>query len=290
MATETAGQTFDWQDIVAQTYQQLFQQSQQFLPELLTSLLVVFSGLITAFALRFITHRLIHGFDRLFKWVARTGNGDGQQLKNRYASLISRIVFWLVLTLFITAAVDVLGWSLLTTWLQDIIAYLPRLIVAIFIITLAIMSGGWVQNLVSQTLKAAGVVNADFIGRLAQLLLLTIAMVVGLQQLGLDITFLTTWLIVISAVVLLGIALAFALGARTYVANLIAMQVVRSQYQLGDQLLVDNAEGTIIELSATTLILDGPEGRICIPAKILQQRISQIAVEQQVSKKGADHE
>ncbi|MCB1732646.1 MAG: mechanosensitive ion channel, partial [Halieaceae bacterium] len=87
-----------------------------------------------------------------------------------------------------------------------------------------------------------------------------------------DVTFLTTMLGVTSAAVLFGFALAFGLGARSLVSNLIAAHHLRDILEPGQDIRVGEYEGTVLEVSTTAIILDTPEGRTSLPASLYQEQ------------------
>ena len=68
-----------------------------------------------------------------------------------------------------------------------------------------------------------------------------------------------------------GIALAVSLGARAYVANLIGAHHLRQAFTLGQRVKIGELEGTILELTAVSIVLDTVQGRVNVPAKIYNE-------------------
>jgi hypothetical protein len=93
----------------------------------------------------------------------------------------------------------------------------------------------------------------------------TVAVITGLQQLGIDISFVTQLSLILLAALLGGLSLAFALGARQYVANLMA-QPELARYATGERLRIGDDEGVIVEIYRTGLTLATEEGLVSIPA------------------------
>jgi len=77
-------------------------------------------------------------------------------------------------------------------------------------------------------------------------------------------------LVVLTAVILGALlgggALAFSLGARQMVSNLLAAQQLRQHYQVGDHIRIGELDGTVLEITARSVILETEEGRAQVPA------------------------
>jgi len=67
-------------------------------------------------------------------------------------------------------------------------------------------------------------------------------------------------------VVLAGFSLAFGLGARQVVANLIASHALQRQFAVGQRARIGGIEGEILEFTPTSVILATGEGRVTVPA------------------------
>jgi hypothetical protein len=102
------------------------------------------------------------------------------------------------------------------------------------------------------------------------------AIVIGIEQLGINVSFLTTTVIVVGGILLAGAALAFGLGARYFVANIIGAQTTRKLYSNGQLLRIGDIEGRLLEITPTTVVLDTDQGRAAIPAKLFHEQISQV--------------
>ena len=66
---------------------------------------------------------------------------------------------------------------------------------------------------------------------------------------------------------LAAVALAFGLGARASVANLIAAHYVARMVTVGQDLMIDDIRGTVIELTPTAVVLKTELGRVVVPAQ-----------------------
>jgi hypothetical protein len=147
--------------------------------------------------------------------------------------LAASLVFWLVLFGFITAAAEVARLESLSGWLERLIGYLPKLLFGALIIVGGYLLGTVVRALVSDALYPAGLAQRALIGRLAQTATFLAAIVIGIDQMGFDVTFVTIMIAIVLGAALSGFALAFGLGARRAVANLIAARTLQQRFSVG---------------------------------------------------------
>ena len=91
------------------------------------------------------------------------------------------------------------------------------------------------------------------------------AVMTGLEQMSVDLSFMTTVLVILLAVTLGGLSLAFALGSRDLVANLLARRNLAG-YRIGDVVRIGDAEGAIVEFTRVAVVLETSEGTVRVPA------------------------
>ena len=268
-------QSFDWRQALTDTYESSVRLFADYFPQLIGTILILIAGVIFAWLLRIVARKLTLAAEAVILRSARQQGISGTRGRS-YNAVIGNIVFWTVLIFFLASAAKLLGWSVFSDALQTFLAYLPNIFAGVFIILAGIVLGRMARSLVESTAKSANVSRPEFPARVAQIAVTLTAVMIGIEQLGIDIGFLTTAIIVVVGVVLAGGAFAFALGARQYVANLIGAQICQRHYQLGQWIKLSEAEGYLIEVTQTALVLDTERGRLVVPANLLQRQISEI--------------
>ena len=96
-------------------------------------------------------------------------------------------------------------------------------------------------------------------------------MVIGIDQLGVNVNFLIQLTTVTAAAVFGGIALVFALGTRQHLANLIGAHYVRKHYAPGDYIRVGAFEGRIVEITDGCVFIETQHGDVSVPAQNFSQ-------------------
>ena len=108
--------------------------------------------------------------------------------------------------------------------------------------------------------------HGDILGQAARVLIVLVAAVVALDQIGIESTLLILVLSIVLGAVIGGAALAFGMGARDAVRGFIAANDLHQNYRVGDQIRIGEIQGKIIRFSRTAVVLETAEGRARIPA------------------------
>jgi len=242
------------------------------LPGIATALFLLLAGWIAARLIRSVTLKLL-GLLNLFLGRALSGRArDAMYFPSGITRLIAGILYWITLFIFVVAALNTAGLTGVANWLQRLVEFLPGIVSGGLIIIVGYILAGLVRDVTLAAAHSAEFTEAIVVSRLAQAITLVTALVIGLEQIGINVTFLTTMLGVTSAALLFGFALSFGLGARTLVSNLIAAHHLRDLLEPGQEIRIAEWEGTVLEVSATAVVLDTKEGRTSVPAKLYQEQ------------------
>ncbi len=263
-----------WQNSLVDTYEEFTTQIIAFAPLLAGAVAVLVVGWFVAHILRIATRKLIRGLDSVLQGAAPDEGARQLKIRRSYAVIAGNAVFWIVFIFFIAAAANMLGWKMLSSWMDSVVLYLPSLISGLLIILAGFLLSNLVKAGVISAASSAGMAQGDVLGRVSQMVVIFTSLVIGIEQIGINVDFLTNVLIVIIGVLLAGAALAFGLGARSLVANIIGAQQLRKHCRIGEQMLSGEIEGSIIEVTQTCIVLDTEYGRSVIPAKLFQEQVS----------------
>jgi small-conductance mechanosensitive channel len=120
---------------------------------------------------------------------------------------------------------------------------------------------------VTRTAASANIAYADVLGRASKAAILLLAALVALDQIGVDSTLLILVTAIVVGVVLGGLALAFGIGARTLVSNILASHYLHQAFRVGQNVRLGEVQGRIDEIRPTHIVVEAAEGRIWVPAK-----------------------
>jgi small-conductance mechanosensitive channel len=246
---------------------------------LVAALVLLALGWLLAIVLRALAVRLVRGIERIMPGRAFRGGLPRLTPERHVSDVVGVIVFWAVLLFFLAAAADAIGLPLLGATIGGLGLFVPRLLTAVLVLVVGLVLGNLSRDAVRATAAAAGTTFAPAIGEFVRVAILIAATLVAVAELGVDITLVTAILSVALAAVLGAFALAFGVGARTAVSNIIGSHYARQTYEVGDRVRFGDIEGTIAEMTTTAVILKAPDGRVVVPAKQFSEAVSVLVTE-----------
>ncbi|MBI3897688.1 MAG: mechanosensitive ion channel [Gammaproteobacteria bacterium] len=242
-----------------------------YLPNILGGLGLLMLGWIVARLLSGGAVRLVNLLEHAILQLVKRPLPPGTSLTPTWGRALGSIVFWATILFFLALATQVLELDAFTAWVNRVVFYLPTL----FVGALIVLAGFLVSTLARDVVIATAPLEEHqrlLLGRLAQLVILVTAVVIGAEQIGVNTTFLVILASVVLGTFLGGVALAVSLGSKTFVANLISGQSVRTLYRVGQRIRIANYEGRILALTPTAVILETAEGRVTLPAKFFSEQ------------------
>ncbi|MEJ7794251.1 MAG: hypothetical protein WKF50_01770 [Nocardioides sp.] len=133
------------------------------------------------------------------------------------SSGIATVVFWLIFIFFITIAIGALGIPAATSFMNDVLAYLPNVIVAILIFVIAALVSGAVAGAVVRFMGDTP--TGKVVATVAPAVIMVIAFFMILEQLQIAPEIVRIAFTAIMFALALGLALAFGLGGRDLAAD-----------------------------------------------------------------------
>jgi hypothetical protein len=257
-------------DALAATWQKVLTH----LPSVAGAALLLLVGWLVAKLLRALTERSLSRLAALAagRRIEQEMHAAGvDRLAGKAAGVI---VFWLVFVLFLAAAGEFLGLAVITTGLNRLTEYLPTILGAVLILVLGLVAGNVVRAAVTRAAARGGLAYGETLGQLVRGVILLVVAVVAIDQVGIDSQLLIVATEILIASVIGGAALAFALGSRTTVGNILALHYIAQVYKVGQRVRLDDLEGEIVELKKTGVVIDSPAGRVFVPAREFSEKRS----------------
>lgn len=227
-------------------------------PEVLAVLIAV-AGFVIANALARFTERLLM---RLDGYLRRRAPNRLEQVDLRILRQALRtLIYYGTLLFFLLLALQTLSISVVQQWLNLLLQYVPQLILGGLIILVGYFIGVLLRSLMAGLM---GVSSDHLAPRLTQALVVTAAVLTGLAQTAIDVSFISNVLVILVAFFFGGLSLAFALGSRQLVENLLARRAL-DRYRIGDLVRLNDVQGRIVEILGTAVVLECDEGVLTVP-------------------------
>jgi small-conductance mechanosensitive channel len=244
-----------------------------YLPRVIAAVLVLVVGWLLARVLSHLLVRAISQLDELWhRLISKRGLAPVQS-HHPPTRVVGELVFWLLMFVFVTLAGEVLGLDIFGTWLKEVFAYLLYAAAGLLIVLVGYVVSSLARDLILSAAESANMSHGDLLARTAQIIILFIAIILGIDQIGIDILFLSVIAGIILASMLGGMALAFGLGARTHVSNIIAANQLRQIYQVGDKIRIADIEGRVLDIMTSRVIVETESGNVDVPAKLFDEAV-----------------
>ncbi len=246
-----------------------------FLPNLISALLILLVGWIAAKAVEKLLERLL-GALRIEQIAERRGVAATLRelgIQRSLNALISRIVFWILLILFLVPALEALRLVYVSQLVSQLVTYIPNIVgaAAIFLVGLAIAR--LLAGSVAAAAKSAGLEYAPAIGMFVQYILTLIVIILSLAQLGIRTDILTNIFTVLIVSLGLAMALALGLGSRAVVGNILAGAFIREHFPEGREVQVQGITGKIVAIGSVSTVIDNGERQITVPNTLLMENV-----------------
>ena len=258
-------------DVTANQFLELFSSVRQGLvaafPNILTATLVLMLGWGLAWVLRKAVRRLFRSVrNRLAPGSARSAWTEAVD-DQRTGDVAAGGVYWLVLLTALVVAIDALGLPAFNRWIGAFAGYLPKVAIAMAVLLGGVIASRLARNAIMNTAIRVPPTQARNLARLAQASVLTAAALIAAAQLGLDVSLLTAVFLIGLAAALGGAALAFGLGARELMADILAMHYVQKSYRVGQIVRIGSDQGRIVRTTRTAVVLENVDGELSIPGR-----------------------
>jgi len=257
----------DWQTALSTSYAQLISYLTTHIPHFIGAVFLLLLGWVLAWVLSKLTLTVLRFLGGIWEKATRSVSPNSSaKLRPSHGLVISKIVFWVVMLFFVAAAASSLGLDIFASWLTAFLAYVPQLLAGLVILVGGYLLANIAAAMAQTTAETADLAQPALVGNLTKLAILFTAMVIGIEQLGINIHFITTLFIVVSGVLVFGLALAFGLGSKTLMANLLAAKQAAKHLNLNDRIRIGEIEGILVSITNTMLVIETANGRVFFPA------------------------
>jgi hypothetical protein len=154
----------------------------------------------------------------------RSGFADFVQkmgVRDDSAGTIASIVKWFVRLITLVVAFDMLGLPAVSAVLQQLLLWLPNLVVALVVLVIGGLAANALSQLVRGASAEAGFSNPNLLATVTRVAVWGFTLVVAINQLGIATTLINTLMIGLVGAFTLAFGLAFGLGGRDRAAQIL---------------------------------------------------------------------
>src|SRR5918999_4211913 len=241
----------DWGDAVFASVSNALNTFLSAIPQVIGALLIIIIGWLIASAIAGLVTRLLRraGADRLMATHGSSVYGQ-RSAQFKPSTIVGEIVKWIIRFVFLVAAANVLGMTQVSELLNQVLLWIPNLLVAAIILLVAPLLARFVRGAIEVGAGQMGFSNARLLGRIAEIAIVAFAVIVAINQIGIAANLVNTLFIGVVAAVALAFGLAFGLGGRDVAAQLTQRWYEQSQEAAAR--VKAHAEGSVSGTEPTT--------------------------------------
>lgn len=256
---------------------QLIAQFSAFFPKFIGACTILFFGWVVSRTVSKILSKILAnvGVDRLadmlddIDLVQRTG-----VLKEKLSAIIAKIVYYMMMLIFIIAATETLGVPAITHLFTDLMNYLPSLLTASVVFVLGLFLADMVQGAVVTLCSSLGIASAKMIGSIVFYFLFVTVVISALTQAKINTDFISSSLLIVIAAGALAFAFGYGLASKDLVSNYLASYYNKNKVRVGDEVRIIGERGKVVLIDSTSMILQTPERAIIVPlSKLTTEKV-----------------
>jgi len=211
----------NWNIVIMDSVREMLTRLWLFIPKLIVVIAVLVVGWLIAKLIQTVITRVLKlvRLDTLSeKSGASTFLAKGG-IKYTLSELLGVLVYWIIMLIVIVTALNSLQWTVAAELLNKVIAYIPNVIVAIFMLVIGMFLSTVVAGIIRTAAGNAGIKQAKMLSQVSQIVVVIFAVVIALEQLNIGRIIIASAVQIILAAIGLGFAIAFGLGCKDIVAK-----------------------------------------------------------------------
>ena len=193
-------------------------------------------------------------------------------------AIVGGVVFWLLMCVFVMAAFNILGLDSVSSAMGEVVNYIPRLLVATVVVVIGLLAATFLRGVVATSADRVGLTYAEYLAGGCYWVLSLLTFIAAFNQLGIQFALLEKLILIGSAGLAAGFALAFGLGGRDVMSGILSGYYVRQRLQAGDTVSVAGFEGTVREVGPVATVIETRENGIIHRHSVPNARMLQEAV------------
>jgi small-conductance mechanosensitive channel len=177
-------------------------------------------------------------------------------LRQQLSLLLPKLAYFMVVVLIAKTASDAFGLIAISNAIGVFFLYLPNIFAALLLLVLGTTVGQFMGTMVTQAAESSGLESASALGRIVSALIIFLVSMMAIGQLKID----TEMVRIVTSILLgagaLAFGIAFGLGTRDIVRNLVTGFYTRRLLAVGQDLTIAGHTGILTAMTPTHIVLN----------------------------------
>ena len=210
-------------DVVTTSFQQVWLDVFSAVPRIIGAILVFLIGWAVAMAIGKIISSIAMSL-KLDEGLGKLGMQDGLAragLRLDSAKFLGELFRWVFVVLFLLAAANILQLEGVSTFLNQVLLYIPNVIVAVIMIIAALLLAGFFEKLVHASVETAHLKGGKSLGLVVKWVVLVFGFLAAVQQLGVATDIINIMITGFVAMVALAGGIAFGIAGKDVAGDIL---------------------------------------------------------------------
>jgi hypothetical protein len=225
---------------------------------------------ITFTALAVLAGSLLGGF--LLRNLIRSAGRRWSTLSDETVRVMSSIAFWGLFIVGLVLTVRMLAAPAVGDALETIAVHGPALLAAVAVVVLGHLFGVAAGDLAGRSARAVSATSEPLVRRTTYGVILFFAIVMALDLVGVYVGWILNALVGVVVVVVASVGIALSVGSIGFVQDLMTMRRFPELIRPGTRIRVGAIRGRVIEITETSVIVEGQDGVVHVPGRYLATR------------------
>jgi hypothetical protein len=260
-----------YKELLMSSLQTFAQQAMQSLSAIFGVLVLLIIGWWVARTVAFLCRKLLNmlKFDQFAERVKANDMLKKANISQSPTTLLSQLLYWIILLLFIVTATDKLGWSIVSEQISKLISFIPTLLSGLILFILGSFIAGFIRDILNATTASIGMGAGRLVSNFVFYFLMAIITLTVLNQIGIDTSIITSNVVMFMGAILLSASISYGFASREILSNMLAAFFNRKTFTIGQTIRIGDVQGVIIKMDTLSITLQTNTDKVVIPSKDL---------------------
>jgi len=257
-----------WSEMFITIMTALWTEVAAFLPNLVAAIVILVVGYFVAKFIGIVLSGLLKkvGFDGLSSKLGIIKPLERAGIKQSPSEIIGAIGFWIIMLTFLVTATESLGLQRVSSTIDEVVLYLPRVIAAALIFIVGLFLANFSRDIVRSSAEGLGVSYAKPLGNAAYAILFIVIVSLAINGLDIETKLLNSVISIFLAAIGIALALSLGLGTRELSSNVVAGLYARDIFSKKAKISMPDCNGTIDSIGSVKTIISCEDGsKLTIP-------------------------
>jgi hypothetical protein len=243
-----------------------------FLPDLIVAILFLLVGWVVSSIIKNVLNKSLIkiGFNTFLDKLGLDTLLKKMDVNITGSQMVASIISMFFLLIFLLAALDIVGLTVLSGLIDTLVLFLPKLLASLAVLVCGFFVAQIVFNGVKIASKNTGVDYGRSVAEVCRGIIIVITVSLSITQLDIDVSLLNNIMTVVIASVGLAAAISLGIGTKSMAQEIVAGVYLREMYQVGDNIEVKDIQGTLASIgSVASKVMGEGESITTVPNTFL---------------------